>query len=32
MNKKEERILPGVLGFLAVILMSGLLNHIVDGL
>lgn len=32
MNKKEERILPGILGFLAVVLMSGLLNHIVDGL
>ena len=32
MNKREEKVLPGILGFIAVILMSGLLNHLVDGL
>lgn len=32
MNKKEESVLPGLLGFLAIVLMSGLMNHLVDGL
>lgn len=30
--KKEYKVFPGILGFLAVVAASGLLNHLVDGL